>query len=49
MEKRHLRVVKWLGTTPAVGSLTFCDRLFKVPMKRPEEGRHAQEISGSNS
>jgi hypothetical protein len=30
--KRNLPVVKWLGTIPAAGVCTFCDRLFTVPM-----------------
>ena len=32
MPKRSLRVVKWLGTIPASGVCTFCDRLFTVPL-----------------
>ena len=32
MEKRRLRVIKWLGTIPAVGTCTSCNREFKVPM-----------------
>jgi hypothetical protein len=32
MEKRRLRVLKWLGTIPAVGTCTSCNREFKVPM-----------------
>ena len=32
MEKRRLRVVKWLGTVPAVGICTLCNREFEVPM-----------------
>jgi hypothetical protein len=32
MEKRHLRVVKWLGPIPAVGICRLCDREFKVPL-----------------
>jgi hypothetical protein len=43
MEKRHLRVVKWLGTTPAVGVCTFCDRLFNVPMNALKRVADAQE------
>jgi hypothetical protein len=30
--QRRLRVVKWLGTTPALGVCTFCSQEFKVPM-----------------
>jgi hypothetical protein len=43
MEKRHLRVVKWLGTTPAVGVCTFCDRQFAVPMAAMKKVHDAQE------
>ena len=32
MEKRRLRVLKWLGTVPAVGTCTQCNREFEVPM-----------------
>jgi hypothetical protein len=32
MAKRNLRVVKWLGTVPAVGACTYCNREFKVPL-----------------
>jgi hypothetical protein len=32
MIERQLRVVKWLGTTPAVGLYTLCSQGFKVPM-----------------
>jgi hypothetical protein len=32
MEKRRLRVLKRLGTVPAVGTCTSCNREFKVPM-----------------
>jgi hypothetical protein len=31
-EKRNLRVLKWLGTTPAVGTCTACNRQFTVPL-----------------
>jgi hypothetical protein len=30
MEKRRLRVLKWIGTVPAVGVCTLCKREFKV-------------------
>ncbi len=43
MEKRNLRVVKWLGTIPAVGACTFCDRLFNVPMTALKRVSDAQE------
>jgi hypothetical protein len=32
MHKRNLRVVKWLSSTPAIGSCSFCGKQFKVPM-----------------
>ena len=32
MIQRRLRIAKWLGTTPAVGFCTLCNREFKVPM-----------------
>jgi hypothetical protein len=32
MPKRNLRVVKWVGTVPAIGVCTFCNRTFKVPL-----------------
>jgi hypothetical protein len=33
MPKRNLRVLKWLGTVPAVAVCTFCDQEFKVPLE----------------
>ena len=33
MPKRNLRVLKWLGTTPAVAVCTACNREFKVPLE----------------
>lgn len=33
MAKRNLRVLKWLGTTPAIAICTFCNREFKVPLE----------------
>jgi hypothetical protein len=32
MPKRNLRVLKWLGTTPAIATCTACNREFKVPL-----------------
>jgi len=32
MPKRNLRVLKWLGTTPAIAVCTACNREFKVPL-----------------
>ena len=33
MPKRNLRVLKWLGTTPAIAVCTLCNREFKVPLE----------------
>jgi hypothetical protein len=33
MAKRNLRVLKWLGTTPAIAVCTLCDREFRVPLE----------------
>jgi hypothetical protein len=41
--KRNLRVTKWLGTIPAVGVCTFCDRLFYVPLTALKKVADAQE------
>jgi len=32
MPKRDLRIVKWMGSTPAIGVCEFCSRQFKTPM-----------------
>ena len=32
MSKRYLRVVKWLGSTPAIGACTYCSKEFTVPL-----------------
>jgi hypothetical protein len=32
MPKRNLRVLKWLGTTPAIAVCTVCNREFRVPL-----------------
>jgi len=32
MAKRNLRVLKWLGTTPAIAVCTLCNREFRVPL-----------------
>jgi hypothetical protein len=42
MEKRALRVVKWLSTTPAVGVCAFCSQQFKVPMSSLSRTMDAQ-------
>jgi hypothetical protein len=41
--KRNLRVIKWLGTIPAVAVCTFCDRQFVVPMTALKRVAEAQE------
>lgn len=33
MAKRNLRVLKWLGTTPAIAVCTACNREFKVSLE----------------
>jgi hypothetical protein len=33
MPKRNLRVLKWLGATPAIAVCTVCDREFRVPLE----------------
>jgi hypothetical protein len=33
MPKRNLRVLKWLGTTPAIAVCTECNREFRVPIE----------------
>lgn len=43
MPKGNLRVVKWLGTIPAIGICTFCNRQFKVPMTAMKRVADAQE------
>lgn len=43
MPKRNLRVLKWLGTTPAIGVCTFCNLQFKVPMAAMKRVVDAQE------
>jgi len=42
MAKRTLRVVKWLGTTPAVGFCELCRQQFKAPMSALTKTRDAQ-------
>jgi hypothetical protein len=41
--KRNLRVAKWLGTIPAVGVCTLCNREFKVPLSAMRRVADAQE------
>jgi hypothetical protein len=33
MAKRNLRVLKWLGTTPAIAVCTMCNREFRVSVE----------------
>ena len=33
MPKPNLRVLKWLGTTPAIAVCTACNREFRVPLE----------------
>jgi hypothetical protein len=32
MAKRNLRVLKWLGTTPAIAVCAACNQEFRVPV-----------------
>jgi hypothetical protein len=41
-QKRNLRVVKWVGTVPALGVCTFCNRQFQVPMESMKRIEDAQ-------
>ena len=43
MEKRNLRVTKWLGTVPAVAVCTSCAKEFKVPLNLLKRTTEAQE------
>jgi hypothetical protein len=43
MAKAVLRVLKWLGTVPAVAVCTSCDRQFKVPISSLKRVAEAQE------
>jgi len=43
MEKRRLRVLKWLGTVPAVGVCNLCNQEFKVPVTAIKRVADAQE------
>jgi hypothetical protein len=33
MPKRNLRVLKWLGTTPAIAVCSVCNQEFRVPLE----------------
>jgi hypothetical protein len=41
--KVNLRVTKWLGTVPAVGVCSNCERTFKVPLASLKSTSAAQE------
>jgi len=43
MQKRNLWVVKWLGTVPAFGVCTLCNREFKVSLIDMKGVADAQE------
>ena len=43
MQKRTLKVLKWLGTVPAVAVCTACNREFKVPLQALKRVTEAQE------
>ena len=43
MAKANLRVTKWLGTVPAIGICTNCERTFKVPLESLKRTSEAQE------
>jgi hypothetical protein len=43
MEKKRLRVLKWLATVPAVAVCTLCDQEFKVPLTAIKRLVDAQE------
>jgi hypothetical protein len=43
MDKRRLRVLNWLGTVPAIGTCTICNREFKVPVTAMKRVADAQE------
>jgi hypothetical protein len=43
VRKRSLRVIKWLGTVPAFGVCSVCNRQFTVPMTAITRVADAQE------
>jgi hypothetical protein len=43
MQKRSLRVVKWIGPIPAIGVCTDCAMNFKVPLEMLKRTSDAQE------
>jgi hypothetical protein len=44
MDERRLRVLKWIGTVPAVGTCTLCGCEFNVPVTALKRVADAQEI-----
>jgi hypothetical protein len=44
MPKRSLRVVKWVGSVPAVAVCTCCDHEFKVPVSSMKRVSDAQQL-----
>ena len=42
MIQHHIRVVKWLNTTPALGVCSVCSREFNVPMNALKRSADAQ-------
>jgi len=42
MPKPRLRIVKWLGSTPAIGVCEFCSSQFKVPLTAMAKTAEAQ-------
>jgi hypothetical protein len=47
--KRNLKVVKWIGTVPAVGVCSYCCMQFKVPMTAMKSVAECMRVSGSDS
>jgi hypothetical protein len=43
MPKPNLRVLKWIGTAPAVAACSHCNREFKVPLTALKRVLEAQE------
>jgi hypothetical protein len=43
MPKRNLKVLKWMGTTPAVAVCTLCSREFKVTLAEAKNLVAAQD------
>jgi hypothetical protein len=60
MSERRLRVLKWLGTTPAIGVCSLCSQEFRVPINdlrrtadaqaslQEQFDRHRCELKDSN-